>query len=87
MGFSDCLTDLGELATDDAIRAMSIHHACPPQCRVLSRALETLDGQYAAPWVVPATGAPSPRQISELDRHLADKIREYQRLATRSNDR
>ncbi|WP_040785996.1 hypothetical protein [Nocardia pneumoniae] len=87
IGFADCLADPGGLTTDDAIRALSLHHNCPPQCRVLGRALETLDGQYVALSVVSAPGASPLPQICELDRRLADKLREYQRLATRDINR
>ncbi|WP_431969571.1 hypothetical protein [Nocardia sp. bgisy134] len=79
-GFGDCLTDPGELTTDAAITAVSLHHACPPRCQVQGRALDTLDDAYGYP---PATDVSSAAEFGELDVQLADRLRDYQRLAQR----
>ncbi|MET8875726.1 hypothetical protein [Nocardia sp. NPDC004604] len=83
----DCLTDPGVLTEIDAIRAMTIHHGCPPQCLVLGRALDTLRMEYTSVAVPEdqssavesaqrsATGPMPSEEFSELDHHLADKIR------------
>lgn len=97
IGFADCLTEPGELTIDEAIRAMSLHHACPRQCRVLDRAVRTLDGRFvvaaplhdrssdAAPTGRSAVRTFSPDRTAELDQRLADRIRDYQRLAAESS--
>ncbi|MET8779473.1 hypothetical protein ABZV58_31120 [Nocardia sp. NPDC004654] len=77
-GFGDCLTDPGELSTDAAITALSLHHACPHQCQVQGRALDTLEENYGH---LPAAEVSSAAEFGELDRHLVDSLREYHRLA------
>lgn len=88
----DCLTDPGVLDENDAIRAMSIHHICPPQCLVLGRALDALSTEYtsiAGPCrqsgvVEPAQGFATPplrsEEFSELDHHLAHRLRKLQKI-------
>ena len=78
----DCLTDPGVLTDNDAIRAMGIHHSCPPQCLVLGRALDTLNTEYTSiPGPCPQSSvveAPQrsanpplrSEEFSELDHHL-----------------
>ncbi len=46
-GLSDCLTDPGKLDRDTAVLALSIHHACPPQCEPRRRADEATAARYA----------------------------------------
>ncbi|MFE9321878.1 hypothetical protein ACIHDR_03600 [Nocardia sp. NPDC052278] len=87
---TDCLTDPGALTDDDAIRAMSIHHRCPPQCLVLGRALDTLSTAYTSITTPHAqSNADNPTQPSattplrsarsnELDHHLACQLRKLQ---------
>ncbi|MFX0581103.1 hypothetical protein [Nocardia nepalensis] len=92
--FGDCLTDPGELGTNDAIHAMSVHHSCPPQCLPLGRAMDTLSVEFvstAMPSPDLLTGGGSAQQsateaqpsveIDEQDQILADTIRSHQRLA------
>ncbi|WP_433626447.1 hypothetical protein [Nocardia sp. CA-120079] len=86
----DCLTDPGALTDNDAIRAMSIHHRCPPQCLVLGRALDTLSTAYtstttpraqsnvADPTQLSATTPLQSARSNELDHHLACQIRKLQ---------
>ncbi|MGO4615646.1 hypothetical protein AB4305_14825 [Nocardia sp. 2YAB30] len=88
----DCLTDPGVLTDNDAIRAMSIHHSCPPQCLVLGRALDTLSTEYpsiATPHAHSTAADPTQRSATtplrsersnELDHHLADQLRKLQEL-------
>ncbi|WP_405179364.1 hypothetical protein OG225_36845 [Nocardia sp. NBC_01377] len=76
-GLADCRTDPGELGTDDAIRAMSVHHDCAPQCHVLRRASDRLDAAYGCVPLTAKRGVSSASQISETDRLLAARIREY----------
>ncbi|MFF0532725.1 hypothetical protein ACFYT3_30660 [Nocardia amikacinitolerans] len=86
--FADCLTDPGELGTEDVIVAVSSHHACSPPYRVLDRALDTLDAEYVWP---PSTAAPEPfqasQQLRELNQHLANRPGEYHQLAQRQEER
>ncbi len=49
IAFGDCLADPGELSTATAIAALSLHWACPAQCQVQGRALDTLDKDYGHP--------------------------------------
>ncbi|WP_433524048.1 hypothetical protein ACQPZ2_02075 [Nocardia pseudovaccinii] len=88
----NCLTDPGVLTDNDAIRAISIHHSCPPQCLVLGRALDTLGTKYTSiPGPCRQSSVVEPRQrsatpplrseeFSELDHHLADQLRKLQNL-------
>ncbi|WP_328408987.1 hypothetical protein [Nocardia sp. NBC_00403] len=88
----DRLTDPGVLTGNDAIRAMSIHYGCPPQCLVLGRALDTLSTEYTS-IAVPegqssvaesaqrsSTGPMPSEKFSELDDQLADKLQMLQSL-------
>jgi len=88
----ECLTDPGVLDENVAIRAMIIHHSCPPQCLVLGRALDTLSTEYASiagprrqsSVVEPPQRSATPplrsEEFSELDHHVADQLRKMQNL-------
>ncbi|WP_062989894.1 hypothetical protein [Nocardia anaemiae] len=88
----DCLTDPGVLDENDAIRAMSIHHICPPQCLVLGRALDALSTEYtsiATPHAQSNAAGPTQRSVTtpmrpersnQLDHHLADQLQKLEKL-------
>ncbi|MBF6336822.1 hypothetical protein IU450_13095 [Nocardia abscessus] len=81
---SDCAVDPGDLSPDDAIRTLSVHHHCPSPCRPRERVLSVLGTEYSA-GATPGTRRPA-RALDELDRRLAELIREYLRqVAERAN--
>ncbi|MGY2090489.1 hypothetical protein [Nocardia gipuzkoensis] len=81
---TDCAVDPGDLSPDDAIRTLSVHHHCPSPCRPRERALSVLSTEYSAA-ATPGARRPA-RALDELDRRLAELIREYLRqVAERAN--
>ncbi|NKY31293.1 hypothetical protein [Nocardia gamkensis] len=74
---TDCAVDPGDLSPDDAIRTLSVHHHCPLPCRPRERALVVLGTEYRAA-STPDACRPA-RAVDELDRRLAELIREYLR--------
>lgn len=80
---TDCAVDPGDLSPDDAIHTLSVHHHCPSPCRPRERALSVLGTEYSA--AMPGARRPA-RPLDELDRRLAELIREYLRqVAERAN--
>ncbi|MGW4327950.1 hypothetical protein ACWEKR_18870 [Nocardia sp. NPDC004573] len=82
---TDCAVDPGDLSPDDAIRSLSVHHHCPSPCRPRERALTILGTEYSAA-ATPGTRRPA-RALDELDRRLAELIREYLRQVAEHADR
>jgi hypothetical protein len=77
--------DPGDLRPDDAIRTLSVHHHCPSSCHPRERALKVLGTEYSA---AASPGAREPaRALDELDRRLAELIREYLRQVAERSDR
>ncbi|MFF7944544.1 hypothetical protein ACFZC5_32965 [Nocardia gamkensis] len=82
---TDCTVDPGYLGPDEAIRTLSVHHHCPSPCRPRERALSVLGTEYSAA-ATPGTRRPA-RALDELDRRLAELIREYLRQVAERADR
>ncbi|WP_181724051.1 hypothetical protein [Nocardia gipuzkoensis] len=82
---TDCAVDPGDLSPDYAVRTLSVHHHCPPPCHPRERALSVLGTEYS---VAATPGARRPaRALDELDRRLAELIREYLRRVAERADR
>lgn len=73
----DCSEDPGPLTGDDAVLAMSRHHACPGLCWPKLRALVGFDGEYGVASLPPAVGGVDDTQFAEQLRqamhHAADR--------------
>ncbi|MGV9723464.1 hypothetical protein [Nocardia beijingensis] len=82
---TDCTVDPGDLVSDDAIRTLSVHHHCPSPCHPRERALTILGTEYSTA-ATPGTRRPA-RALDELDRRLAELIREYLRQVAERADR
>ncbi|MFR9770083.1 hypothetical protein [Nocardia sp. SC052] len=79
-----CAVDPGDLSPDDAIRTLSVHHHCPSPCRPRERALSVLGTEYSV--ATPGVHRPA-CALDELDRRLAELIREYLRQVAERADR
>ncbi|MGY2116002.1 hypothetical protein ACW9HR_19030 [Nocardia gipuzkoensis] len=82
---TDCTVDPGHLSPDEAICTLSVHHHCPSACHPRERALAVLGTEYSAA-ATPGTRRPA-RALDELDRRLAELIREYLRQVAERADR
>ncbi|MEV4126947.1 hypothetical protein [Nocardia sp. NPDC049707] len=69
-GVDDCRVDPGVLTGDDAVRAMSVHYGCPPQCLPRCRAEDAMTREFVKVARIPG----------EWDADLAEKVRQITEL-------